>query len=237
MKIATAEGELLVSETFGPTVQGEGPSLGQRAVFIRLMGCNLTCPSCDTPYTWDAARFDLGREGRRVAVEELISWALGTAVDLVVITGGEPLLQQRGLLPLAAGLAAAGRRVELETNGTIAPLPQLIQAVTQFNVSPKLTAFGAGMPQLRRIRGAVLRRFAASGRAVFKFVVSSPRELAEVHGLARAHGLAPVWVMPEGTTAAAITDRLGELAGPAIECGFHVTTRLHVLAWGDERGR
>ncbi len=56
---------LLVAEVFGPTFQGEGFSLGCRAAFVRLGRCNLDCGqgagatwACDTPYTWDWARYD-----------------------------------------------------------------------------------------------------------------------------------------------------------------------------------
>jgi 7-carboxy-7-deazaguanine synthase len=235
--IAIAENELLVAETFGPTVQGEGPSVGQRAVFIRLLLCNLTCRTCDTPYTWDKTRFDLEAEGHPVSGGDLLAWALGQDVELVVITGGEPLLQQRKLVPLVAGLAASGRRVEIETNGTIAPLPGLVGGVDQFTVSPKLTRFGAGMAASRRIKPDVLRTFVATGTAVFKFVVTEPAELDEIAALAEAHELAPVWVMPEGTHAAVVTARLQVLADPSVRRGYHLTTRLHVLLWGDQRGR
>jgi organic radical activating enzyme len=228
---------LLVSETFGPTFQGEGTSLGRRALFIRLMRCNLSCRGCDTPYTWDATRFDLAAETSEVTVGDLLEWALGRPEELVVITGGEPLVQQRRLPPLVQGLVAAGRRVEVETNGTIAPRFGLESLVSQFTVSPKLARFGAGMPPTQRINPAVLAKFVATGRAVFKFVVSHPAELDEIAWLTDAHGLAPVFVMPEGTTAAEVTARAAALADPVLARGFHLTTRLHVLLWGDRRGR
>src|SRR5437588_8479601 len=117
---------LLVAECFGPTFQGEGPSAGQQAMFIRLTRCNLSCPGCDTPYTWDWSRFDPAVESRRIAADELIAWCLESSTQLVVITGGEPLLQQRGLAPLVASLTHAGRRVEIETNGTRTPGPDLL---------------------------------------------------------------------------------------------------------------
>ncbi|MGH3867789.1 MAG: 7-carboxy-7-deazaguanine synthase QueE [Pseudonocardiaceae bacterium] len=237
MTIAIAENELLVAETFGPSVQGEGPSSGQRAVFIRLLLCNLTCRTCDTPYTWDKTRFDLEAEGRPVSGGDLLAWALDQDVEVVVITGGEPLLQQRKLVPLVTALAASGRRVEIETNGTIAPLPGLVGVVDQFNISPKLTRFGAGMAASRRIKPEVLRTFVATGAAVFKFVVTEAAELDEIAALAKLHELAPVWVMPEGTDAAVVTARLRVLADPAVRRGYHLSTRLHLLLWGDQRGR
>ena len=58
--------DLVVAEIFGPTWQGEGPSAGQVAAFVRLGLCNLTCAWCDTAYTWDRSRFDLRAELRRM---------------------------------------------------------------------------------------------------------------------------------------------------------------------------
>jgi hypothetical protein len=84
---------LLVAERF-LSLQGEGPSTGQQAVFLRLSRCNLSCPSCDTPYTWDTSRFDLSAETQRYPSHDIIAWVLAQQPRLLVITGGEPLLQR-----------------------------------------------------------------------------------------------------------------------------------------------
>ena len=63
-------GVLVVSEVFGPTFQGEGPSSGQRAMFVRLGRCNLDCAFCDTAYTWDWTRYDPDAELRRRSVDD-----------------------------------------------------------------------------------------------------------------------------------------------------------------------
>jgi 7-carboxy-7-deazaguanine synthase len=221
---------------FGPTCQGEGPSVGRSSVFVRLMLCNLRCRACDTAETWDTTRYDLRAGSRWASVDEIAEWALGHDTELVVITGGEPLIQQRAVAALAGLLAAEGRAVEVETNGTIAPLPQLAAAVSRFNVSPKLSAFGAGMPRRRRIVPAALCGFAATGKAAFKFV-AGPADLEEIDGLVAEFGLRPVWVMPEGDTCAAVLRGLRELADPVLARGWNLTPRLHTLIWGNERGR
>lgn len=223
---------LAVAELFGPTIQGEGPSAGQRAVFVRLSGCNLACRWCDTPYTWDWARFDQARESKQMSVGSVADWATGHGTELVVITGGEPLIQ-RGTSTLITSLTKVGRRVEVETNGTLAP-PQDLPDLVTFNVSPKLTS--SGMSRQRRIRPQALRCFQNSGKAVFKFVVASPDDLRELVDLERELDLAPVWVMPEGASRASVLEGLAILADQAIGHGWNITCRLHTLIWGNARG-
>jgi 7-carboxy-7-deazaguanine synthase len=233
-----AEVWLIVAECFGvevPTFQGEGPSCGQPALFIRLSRCNLTCAKCDTKYTWDWSHFDPRKESAKRSVADLVAWAASSLVELVVITGGEPLIQQSRLMPLVRGLLAAGKRVEFETNGTIAPAPELVVDGVRFNVSPKLASFG--VDEAKSVVPAALEAFAVSGRAAFKFVASTLADLDRIAELADAHHLAPVWVMPEGTTTDAITATTRVLADAVAARHWHFTTRLHVLAFAEARGR
>jgi 7-carboxy-7-deazaguanine synthase len=226
---------LVACEIFGPTFQGEGPSAGTRAFFLRLSGCNLSCGWCDTPYTWDWTRYNRDEQTRKMTVEQVLRWVLGQDAELMVITGGEPLLQQRCLLPVTAALAGAGWRVEIETNGTVTPDDALVDTVTAFNVSPKLA--NSGVPQPRRIRPQTLARLAATGRSVFKFVVTGPGDLDEVGDLVGRFGLHPVWIMPEGTNPDTVMSGLRELAEPVLARGWNLGNRLHILLWRDERGR
>jgi 7-carboxy-7-deazaguanine synthase len=224
---------LVVSEVFGPTFQGEGPSVGRRAGFVRLGRCNLDCAWCDSGFTWDWSTYDPEAELHEMAPAEVLERLDGMRIATVVITGGEPLLQQRRLLPLLHGCRHRGWRVEVETNGTIRPEdPERL--VTQWNVSPKLANSGIALD--RRYRPATLRSFEATGRAVFKFVASDPADLDEITAIAGECGLSDIWVMPEGTDAATVTARLQQLAEPVLARGWHLTTRLHVLVWGDRRG-
>jgi 7-cyano-7-deazaguanosine (preQ0) biosynthesis protein QueE len=224
---------LTISEVFGPTIQGEGPSVGHRAGFVRLGRCSLTCVWCDSKFSWDWADYDPDRELSIWTTDQLLRQLDGMHVDLVVITGGEPLLQQRPMIPLLEGCRQRGWRVEVETNGTL--LPTVASGlVTQWNVSPKLA--NAGMPLERRYRPRVLRAFEGTGRAVFKFVVRQPSELDEVQAMVDECGLSKIYVMPEGTDAATLNARMQQLADPVLARGWHLTPLLHILIWGDRRG-
>lgn len=94
------------------TFQGEGPYVGTPAVFVRLAGCNLDCPLCDTDYT--STREKLSPPA---IVERVV--ATRSLPGLVVLTGGEPLRQNIG--PLIRLLNRAGCYVQIETNGTFCP--------------------------------------------------------------------------------------------------------------------
>ncbi len=100
---------LAVAEIFF-SIQGESTFAGRPCAFVRLAGCNLDCRYCDTP----AARTG----GRAMSVDEVVAAVAALGCPLVEITGGEPLLQA-GVPELCHRLLADGRRVLLETNGSL----------------------------------------------------------------------------------------------------------------------
>jgi len=225
---------LVVNECFGPTLQGEGPSTGRRCGFVRLGRCNQACAWCDEPQTWAWDRFDQATELHEMPVDDVLAALDDMGVDMVVVTGGEPLLQQRALEALLNGLKARGSRIEIETAGTIAPA-MADGVVDQWNVSPKLA--NSGNELARRYKPEVLRAFEGTGRAVFKFVVCDAADLEEVDGMVRECGLTDIWIMPEGTDAATLEKRSAALADDVVKRGWNLSTRLHILLWGDTRGR
>lgn len=231
---------VVISEVFGPTIQGEGPAAGRRASFIRLGGCNLACSWCDTPYSWDGKRYDLRTELSRCSVPAVAAEVASHGTGLAVITGGEPLLQQgHGLETLAATLAASGTEVHAETNGTLRPGLALAERITLFAVSPKLPHAGQGS---KATEPAVLEAFAAlarKGRAYLKVVCQNAADVTAAAAIARTYGWPrrSCWVMPEGTSSRELLACQRRITGPAIDAGLNVTTRMHILIWGSERGR
>jgi len=107
-----SDGSTLEVHSVFHTIQGEGPFTGHSAVFVRLAGCNLQCPACDTDYT--SSRWTSSPAGVLEYVQEQ-----KRAPGLVVITGGEPFRQN--IHPLVTALLDAGYTVQIETNGTLAP--------------------------------------------------------------------------------------------------------------------
>jgi 7-carboxy-7-deazaguanine synthase len=153
---------------------------------------------------------------------------------MLVITGGEPMLQQPALLPLLQLARSEGWRVEVETAGTVKAIGRVNDLVTQFNISPKLSS--SGNPVQERYRPETLDSFNATGRAVWKFVAVSLDDLTEIDQLVSRHSLHPVFVMPEGTEPEEISLRLELLAEQILARGWNLTTRLHIMLYGNRRG-
>jgi organic radical activating enzyme len=99
------------------TIQGEGPFAGQPAVFVRLAGCNLQCPGCDTDYTSKRDQLFPFEILHLIDMQTCACLHMKAPVPLVVITGGEPFRQPIG--PLVRLLVSKGYRVQIETNGTL----------------------------------------------------------------------------------------------------------------------
>lgn len=110
-------GQLDVHSIFH-TIQGEGPFCGTPCVFVRLAGCNLVCPFCDTEYT--AGRKDMTPQQILNQIEEYRS------EGLVVITGGEPFRQPMGVRDLVTLLNDEGYYVQIESNGSLPPPNNMI---------------------------------------------------------------------------------------------------------------
>ena len=198
--------------------------------------CNLVCTWCDTKYTWDCAHYDYKAEVMELPLAQATERIRGFRCPHLVVTGGEPLLQQNALEPLVHSLKEDDFYIEVETNGTIAPSPQLGRDVDQWNVSPKL-AISGNAPDRREVP-QVLEAFSLLPGAYFKFVVVEEGDLEEVRGLVQTHSLPRerVLLMPEGQTVDDLEERGRWLSQLCIEEGLRYTPRLHIHLWGDRRG-
>ena len=226
------------------SIQGEGRSAGLLCTFVRLSRCNLACTWCDTAYTWHfegdlrphrgGNTFD--RKANQITLSEADTAAQIMALrgERLVITGGEPLLQGAGLARMAALLS--GHRIEIETNGTIAPHAALDPMVAQYNVSPKLKHSG-NAAELALLSDR-LQAWSDEPKAHFKFVISSPEDLSEVLTLQQTYAIPSerIQLMPEGTTSTAIRARSSWLTPLAHQHGFDCSDRLHIHLYGDTRG-
>lgn len=235
------------------TLQGEGISAGLPAVFVRASLCNLHCQWCDTDHTWNfegtpwkhEKDADPGYRKHRkadvtieVSPAEIIAKVSAFPCRRVVLTGGEPLLQQDAWLEVIQGLRQIDPDYifEVETNGTKRPSAEFDTAVNQFNISPKLA--NSGIEARLRTSPDVLSFFAKSKKSWFKFVATRAADLDEVSIFIATHKIpsSQVLIMPEGRTAADLDQHSLPLVEPCLRNGWRFCDRLHVRLWGDVRG-
>ena len=126
--------------------------------------------------------------------------------------------------------------IEVETNGTVAPHAALDALVAQYNVSPKLAH--SGNPAALALPADRLDAWAREPRAVFKFVVAEPEDVAEVLDLQARHAIpsARLYLMPEGRDGQTLRRRAGWLAELCSTNELSFSDRLHIHLFGDTRG-
>jgi 7-carboxy-7-deazaguanine synthase len=243
---------LKVSEMFGPAFEGEGPTIGQLTWFLRMANCNQHCWWCDTAYTWayteqkaaqhrDGRQFDRETEIQTLSVDEVCRRLVGLGLSedgWLSISGGEPMLQQRGLAQLLPNLRrlVPDLRVKVETAGTIPIDVTFSTMVDAFVVSPKLAH--SGNERSLRYRPDVLKEHLGLDNADFKFVVQDEGDFEEIAKI-QAEVAIPnrrIWIMPEGIDLATITQRLQKLHPEILKRRYNACSRFQIQVFGDKRG-
>jgi len=235
------------------SIQGEGKSTGIPSIFIRTSLCNLHCIWCDTDYTWNWENTNFKHNNDAIKgykkykkEDQIIELMVPEIVDIVsnmeckhiILTGGEPLIQQRELTELMQELKKIDPDYffEVETNGTIVPVTEFDQAIDQYNVSPKLQ--NSAMDHDIRIKPKPLELLSRSDKSNFKFVVSSETDLEEIILLQKEFNIdsSKIHLMPEGTTAKQLNEKTRWLVEICKQYNFNFSNRLHVHIWGSKRG-
>lgn len=230
------------------SVQGEGRFIGTPSTFVRFAGCNLACSYCDTKYAWDS------KAGLELTPAEIVSEVRDRERQHVVLTGGEPLMQQgAGLIPLIKALRSDTRFVTIETNATIVPRFSLRHYVDLWSLSPKLSAAKLQAPPNWRKIVVDITRTVPTSKVQVKFVIADEQDMLEAAEYAKGPGeLLHYILQPEGfsaydgeTRAEALEHymeaytQLLALARehfPINEVHVQILPQLHILAWGRQRG-
>jgi 7-carboxy-7-deazaguanine synthase len=207
---------LTVCETF-TSLLGESTLAGLPAFFIRLTGCNLRCRYCDTTYAYEG--------GETRSLTSLVEEARDTGARLVLVTGGEPLLQA-GAGPLLDKLLQAGLQVVLETNGS-RPIKGIDARVRRIL---DLKCPGSGMSE-HNYWGNLEN---LTDRDEVKFVITSQDDFSWAMEVAQRYGLIdrlPVLISPVFGALAA-----SEVAAWILASGrpVRLNLQLHKYIWGPE---
>lgn len=223
------------------SLQGEGMLVGTPSVFVRLAGCLLQCPWCDTKYAWD---FQAGQDLEPAQVCEQVD---RRACRFVVLTGGEPMMgpdlaARAGLADLTHRLKASDKHVTIETAGVLF-VPDL--ACDLMSVSPK-PARAAASP--RDVAGSgeaagsdlhAVRQLIHAYPYQVKFVIDSPQDIGWVRSMLKELGpleTERVMLMPQAATTEELQAKSAMVAELCKQTGLRFGLRLHVQLWGRQRG-
>ena len=224
-----------VNEIF-KSIQGEGPNFGKPAIFLRTAQCNLKCTWCDTKYTWDWKNYDFQKEVKEMTIDEVKDAILDLEIKHLVITGGEPLLQQDDLADLLSFLKP-DFYVEVETNCTILPNKMLTDLIDQWNVSPKTE--NSGNPLELYENDECYYFFANQENCFFKYVVENESDIPEIKKFVAKYNIPEnrVQLMSQASTKEEISAREKSISELAKANNFLFSPRLHVAMWGAQRGK
>jgi organic radical activating enzyme len=224
-----------VNEIF-KSIQGEGPNFGKPAIFLRTAQCNLKCTWCDTKYTWDWKNYDFSKEVKEMTIDEVKDTITELEIKHLVITGGEPLLQQDDLADLLSFLKP-DFYVEVETNCTILPNKMLTDLIDQWNVSPKTK--NSGNPLELCENNECYYFFANQENAFFKYVVEDETDIPEIKKFVTKYKIPEkrVQLMTQASTKEEISIREKSISKLAKSHNFTFSPRLHVAMWGSQRGK
>jgi len=243
--------KLAVSEHFY-SIQGEGKTMGVPAVFLRLTACNLMCGGRGTEKdkqlhhgaTWRCDSIEVWKKGTSYEIEEFVELFFNKYEKYfnnrahLIITGGEPTLQQKQLDKFIKGLIERlGFKpfIEIETNGTI--IPQMIyEHIDLINCSPKLS--NSGEPEKKRIKPKVLQFLNLSPLTIFKFVVSSNTDIDEIMALIAGNSLdlEKIYLMPSAQDQDELKQNTKIVADLCMKHGFNFSTRLQIIIWNETTG-
>ena len=224
-----------ISEIF-ESIQGEGNNAGKSAVFLRTAECNLKCVWCDTKYTWDWKNYDYSKEVNEMSIKEVRQSLEQFRIRHLVITGGEPLMQQDDLAELLTFLKPEFY-VEVETNGTILPNNALSTLVDQWNVSPKTK--NSGNPLEMCEVNECYTFFSKKKNCYFKYVVESEDDLIEINQFISKYSLKKdrVLLMTQAITKEEILSKENSVFTISKKNSLGFSPRLHVMKWGSQRGK
>jgi 7-carboxy-7-deazaguanine synthase len=215
------------------SLQGEGRLTGVPSVFIRVAGCPVRCTWCDSKYAWDEFA------GEELSVEQIVGKVEAFDSKFVVVTGGEPMVNQH--LPLlAAKLAHTDRHITVETSG-IAFIPDL--PVDLMSISPKLSnAFSPNAAITRHHNGSIqaVKQLVKHYDYQLKFVIDIEDDIAEVTALVHSiKDIDPgkVMLMPQAKTRDELLAKSAMVGQLCTRYGFNFGQRLQVLLWDNQRGK
>ena len=235
--------KIYVSEIFGPTIQGEGPNIGKKSVFLRVAGCDFKCTWCDSKYTWDVSRVDCKVYTKKELLNNVLNLCKKTNTSHIILTGGNPCLYD--FSDIIINLHQNEITVDIETQGSI--LPSWLSMCDLVVISPKPPSSGQKDIFLN-VKSFILEN---AERTVIKIPVFNKEDITFLEKYYDAFEKYKIRIYCSvgnnivddcdedivNESLKAYRKLIDEIFNKTKMKSIHILPQLHVLLWGNKRGK
>ncbi|MFW6272306.1 MAG: radical SAM protein [bacterium] len=214
--------------------QGEGPTTGSSALFIRMLGCNLSCYLCDSKFSWKQNKLSYIEISQQDLFEQISN------CNRIVITGGEPLIYSNDqLVKSIVQNFGAIKPIEIETNGTIVPSKTILDLFKkysiQLNISPKINI----QQENDEDTFPHIIKHLKNQNYIVKFLATNKKDFQLIDQLVDQFHIpcSKVWIQPIGIKSNQVKQTCLNLEQDILQRNFNLSARLHVLLFEDQRGK
>lgn len=234
--------KIYISELFGPTIQGEGPNVGRKSIFVRVAGCDFKCTWCDSKFTWNINKNEVKGYLPHDLLDEILKLCKNTYTSHVILTGGNPCLYN--FTDVINGLHLNKITVDIETQGSV--IPSWLNLCDLIVISPKPPSSGQ-KDVIENIKSFTLSN---ASKTVIKVSIFSKEDISFLEryyktfkdSACRIYASVGNNILengnnsnPSGTALNAYRELINKiLFGTKME-SITVLPQLHVLVWGNKR--
>lgn len=232
--------KIILSENLHPVIQGEGELIGKKMILMRVHGCPVQCPSCDSFHTWDESR--LSNTIKEYEIDELANELLSelerNKCNIVLITGGEPQLYKNELAELIEIIQLEDDSIyfDIETTGATS-WPDSIRFNPQvhFDLSPKIGSLqpGANIKEWKLFKNKPdwFNVKIVTSKTTWKEDKKVIKEFQEKYNISDEE----IYLMPMGTTRDEMILESAFVLEKAMKHGFQFSPRLHIFIYDSKR--
>jgi len=232
-----------VLEIFGPTVQGEGMTIGQKTMFIRTAGCDYQCSWCDSAFTWNGSE---KQNIKWMTAEEIwndLSELGGDSFSHITISGGNPALLP-SLSPVVDFLKEKGMTLALETQAS--KWQSWLPLIDEVTLSPKPPS--SGMDTDFTMLGSIIDQLENHPKVCLKIVVFDENDLAYAETVHQRYPQLPFYLQVGNSWLEADAESLlqyllkryewliDQVMQSTVFKNVKVLPQLHAYVWGNKRG-
>ena len=234
--------KITLSEICHPVVQGEGELIGRKMILMRVFGCPIQCPQCDSYHTWDKTRLtEYQKEYTpKQLAKELFSEMQKYSIDTVLITGGEPQMYREQLAVMIDELKKMSKYdpvyFDIETTGSVSwPDEIRTNEYVHFDLSPKIGSLEAkakikdwklfeNLPEWYNLK-------VVTSEATWETDKESILQFVEKYDIPDHK----IYLMPLGTTREEMIKESAFVVDKAFEMNWQFSPRLHIFIFSNSR--